>query len=160
MAEEKHQTGSADYPPAFLEGLRLYWQGYYWHSHEAWEELWRQANEPERSFLKALIQIDAAFIHAERGDWRGVSNLLGRVMGYLAKCPDKVLGISVPSLRLQVTALQREVDALLRGVKGRFNWYLKPRLLPEGLKPPRRERLRRSPEDRPTRRGKQVVNDV
>jgi hypothetical protein len=32
MAKEKQQTDSADYPPAFLEGLRLYWQGCYWHS--------------------------------------------------------------------------------------------------------------------------------
>jgi predicted metal-dependent hydrolase len=160
MAKAKQQTDSADYPPAFLEGLRLYWQGCYWHSHEAWEELWRQADEPERSFLKALIQIDAALIHAERGDWQGVSNLLRRVMGYLAKCPDKVLGVPVPPLRLQVATLRREVDALLQGRKRQFNWYLKPRITPEGIEPPRRERLRRSPEDRPMREGKRVVRDV
>lgn len=151
MAEKKHQTGSADYPPAFLEGLYLYWQGYYWRSHEAWEELWRRSQEPERSFLKALIQIDAALIHAERGDWHGVSNLLGRVMRYLQACPDKVLGVSLPSLRSQITAFQREVDTILRGAKRRFNWYLKPRVVPEGIEPPRRERLRRSLEDQPPR---------
>lgn len=144
---KKRQTIPANYPPAFLEGLRLYWQGRYWHSHKSREKLWRQSDEPERSFLKALIQIDAALIHAEQVNWEGVRNLLTRVMGYLKRCPKKVLGVSVPSIKLQITAFLREVTAILQGNKGRLNWYLKLRLVPEGLEQSHRERLRRFLDD-------------
>src|SRR5579862_2067620 len=51
----------------YLEGLRLYYCGQYWDSHEAWEELWHPAKGAVRHFLQGLIQLDAALIHTERG---------------------------------------------------------------------------------------------
>lgn len=147
---ERH-FATTNYPPEFLDGLRLYWRGYYWHAHEAWEELWRKSSEPLRSFLKALIQIAAALIHSGRGDWRGVNNLLTRVQNYLARCPDKLLGIDVPMLRQQMAAFQAETMALLRGRKARFNWRVKPRIVPDGITPPKRERCRRAPHDLPAK---------
>lgn len=141
----------APLPSAFLDGLRLYWRGFYWHSHEAWEDLWRASAEPQRSFLQALIQIDAALIHTERGNWRGVHNLLRRADNNLARCPDKVLGVDVPSLREQVAAFCAEVEAMLRGERRAFNWRRKPRLAPEGVSLPKRERRRRAKGDLPQR---------
>jgi hypothetical protein len=138
-------------PPEFLDGLCLYWRGFYWHSHEAWEDLWRASEEPQRSFLQALIQMDAALIHSERGDWRGVRNLLNRARNNLSRCPDKVLNIDVPLLRKQVEAFSAEVEAILRGDKRAFNWRRKPRLAPEGVPLPPRERLRRAKGDGPDR---------
>ncbi|MER3501603.1 MAG: hypothetical protein C4295_09070 [Candidatus Fervidibacterota bacterium] len=135
------------YPPLFLEGVRLYQQGFYWHAHEAWEELWRNSTEPYCSFLKALIQIAAALIHCERNEWQGVRNLLRRVQRYLEQCPDEVWGVDVAALRRQVAAFQAEVEALLTGLKRRFNWRLKPRLCPDGMLPLKRERLRRALSD-------------
>ncbi len=139
------------YPPEFLDGLRLYWRGSYWHSHEAWEDLWRVSDEPQRSFLQALVQIDAALIHSERGHWRGVRNLLTRALDNLSRCPDKVMGVAVPSLRRQVETFRAEVDALLHGRNRAFNWRVKPRLAPDGVPPPARERLRRAADDLPDR---------
>jgi predicted nuclease with RNAse H fold len=150
-------TGSCEgivmpkFPHEFLDGLRLYWRGYYWHSHEHWEDLWRTSSEPQRSFLQALIQIDAALIHSERGDWNGVRNLLTRVLRYLSNCPDKMLGVDVPALRRQVEKFRAEADALLRQCKTTFNHRVKPRLAPDGLALPRRERLRRAADDLPER---------
>ena len=141
----------SQFPPEFLDGLRLYWRGFYWHSHEAWEDLWRASKEPQRSFLQALIQIDAALIHTERGDWRGVRNLLNRVRNNLLRCPDKVLNVDVPLLKKQVEVFSAEVEAVLRGDKRAFNWRRKPRLAPDGVILPQRERLHRAKEDVPRR---------
>lgn len=153
-AQERTQAASrktkhAPLPPAFLDGLRLYWRGFYWHSHEAWEGLWRESQDPERSFLQALIQIDAALIHTERGDWRGVRNVLRRAWNNLSRCPDQLWGVDVPLLMNQVEAFSAEVEAILHGDKRAFNWRRKPRLTPEGVTPPRRERLRRAKNDLP-----------
>lgn len=89
-------------PRRFLEGLRLFQAGAFWEAHEAWEDLWREAREPERTLLKALIQIAAACIHARKGHWRGVQGLLGRVARYLARVPDGTLNLEIPRLRRQV----------------------------------------------------------
>ncbi len=144
------------YPLPFLEGVRLYQRGYYWHAHEAWEELWRKAEEPFRSFLKALIQLAAALIHAERGEWQGVRNLLHRVQGYLQQCPETVWGVHVPDVQAQVATFLTEAELMLAGRKQQFNWRVKPRINPERL-PPRPERLRRSPNDVPQRQTKEAL---
>jgi hypothetical protein len=144
------QSEGTQHASLFLEGLRLYWRGSYWHSHEAWEDLWRESQDPERSFLQALIQINAALIHSEKGHWRGVRNLLTRVLNNLPNCP-KVFDVDVPSLRRQVEVFRAEAEALLNGNKKSFNWRVKPRLAPDGVTLPARERLRRAKDDLPDR---------
>ncbi|MCS7266070.1 MAG: DUF309 domain-containing protein [Armatimonadetes bacterium] len=139
------------YPLKFMEGIRLYHSGYYWHAHEAWEEVWRTAKEPYRSFLKGLIQTAAALIQAERVKWKGVLSLLNRVQKYLQICPEKVWGLDLTELKAQIDAFKNEVTKLLGGQKSKFNWKLKPRLSPEGMSLPKRERLKRSKKDLPVR---------
>jgi len=139
------------YPLKFMEGVRLYRAGRYWQAHEAWEEVWRTASEPDKSFLKGLIQIAAALIQSDRGKWKGALNLLNRVQRYLRNCPPKLWGVDLAKLREQVDAFRQEVTELLSGRKSRFNWKVKPRLLPEGMRMPEREKLRRSKSDLPKR---------
>ncbi|MCS7186381.1 MAG: DUF309 domain-containing protein [Armatimonadota bacterium] len=139
------------YPLKFMEGVRLYQSGFYWHAHEAWEEVWRTANEPYRSLLKGLIQIAATLIQAERGKWKGVLSLLSRVQRYLQICPGKIWGLDLTELKAQVDAFKNEAAKLSTGQKSKFNWKLKPKLLPEGMSPLKRERLKRSKKDLPVR---------
>ncbi|MCS7223281.1 MAG: DUF429 domain-containing protein [Armatimonadetes bacterium] len=141
------------YPDLFVSGLKLYWSGYYWHSHEKFEELWRESQGAKAAFLKALIQLNAAFIHAERREWRGVANLLGRVASYLSQCPDRMMGLSVRELMKTVRRLRQAAEELLMGKRKRFPWSLKPRLVPLGLLGPSGWRLRRAKDDLPRRNG-------
>ncbi len=48
--------------PAYLLGVDLYNQGFYWEAHEAWEALWHAHGHhgEQADFLKALIQTSAA----------------------------------------------------------------------------------------------------
>jgi uncharacterized protein len=114
--------------PRYLEGLRLYAEGRYWDSHEAWEEIWRESSGAARHFFQGLIQLDAALIHTQRGHWGGVANLLRRALGHLEACPDQFLGLDVGRLRQQLRAYQEEIDALKEGNKEAFDWRLCPPL--------------------------------
>ena len=55
---------------ALFNGLR------YWHAHEAWETLWRAADEKERDFYQGLIQLAAGLLHLQRRNQRGARNKL------------------------------------------------------------------------------------
>ena len=121
------------YDPRYLAGLRLYHQGHYWDSHEEWEEIWRESHGATRHFYQALIQLDAAIIHTQRGHWGGVANLLARSLGHLDQCPDRLLGMDVARLREQLRAYRREALALKEGQKEAFNEALRPDLEVEGV---------------------------
>lgn len=55
---------------ALFNGLR------YWHAHEAWETLWRAADEKDRDFYQGLIMVAAGLLHLQRRNARGARNKL------------------------------------------------------------------------------------
>ncbi|MBA3687243.1 MAG: DUF309 domain-containing protein [Chloroflexi bacterium] len=64
---------------ALFNGLR------YWHAHEAWETLWRAADEEERDFYQGLIMVAAGLLHLQRRNARGARNKLGEGIAKLRK---------------------------------------------------------------------------
>jgi uncharacterized protein len=126
-------VSATSYDPRYLAGLRLYHQGHYWDSHEEWEEIWRESEGAERHFYQALIQLDAALIHTDRGHWGGVANLLARSLSHLEQCPECLLGMDVARLREQLRAYRKAVLALREGHAERFDPTLRPGLEVEGV---------------------------
>ena len=57
---------------AYLEGIRLFNEGAYWHAHEQWETCWLTTTEPEYTFYKGIIQAAAALVHWQKGNPRGL----------------------------------------------------------------------------------------
>jgi hypothetical protein len=55
---------------ALFNGVR------YWHAHEAWETLWRAADDEDRDFYQGLIQVAAGLLHLQRRNVRGARNKL------------------------------------------------------------------------------------
>lgn len=55
----------------FREGVALFNGVRYWHAHEAWETLWRAADDGEREFYQGLIQVAAGLLHLQRRNARG-----------------------------------------------------------------------------------------
>lgn len=64
---------------ALFNGLR------YWHAHEAWETLWRAADEEDRDFYQGLIMVAAGLLHLQRRNARGARNKLGEGLAKLKK---------------------------------------------------------------------------
>ena len=64
---------------ALFNGLR------YWHAHEAWETLWRAADEKDRDFYQGLIMVAAGLLHLQRRNARGARNKLTEGLDKLKK---------------------------------------------------------------------------
>lgn len=87
---------------AMIAGLRCYHAGAFFEAHEHWELVWLELEEPEKTFLQALIQVAAAFEHLRRGEPEGTRSLLKRVVARLEKYPAQFGGVDVERLRGEV----------------------------------------------------------
>ena|ERR1700744_3627960 len=95
---------------ALAEGLRLYEAGKFFAAHEAWESVWLQAREPEKTFLQGLIQVTAAFHHLERGNRLGTTRLLRAALRRLERYPEHFGGISLDLLREDIRGCLRVLE--------------------------------------------------
>lgn len=75
------------------EGIALFNDHRFWHAHEAWERIWLHAAEPEKRFLQGLIQLAAAYHHAQRGTFRGGVRLFDAALSKLAPYPVHFLSV-------------------------------------------------------------------
>ncbi len=73
--------------PAFLYGLRLHDEGFFWEAHEVWEAVWMAAphNGRDRLALRALIQIANAGLKRALNQPRAAGRLVADACGYLSE---------------------------------------------------------------------------
>jgi predicted metal-dependent hydrolase len=83
---------------ALAEGLRRYNAGECFTAHEAWEAVWLEAQEPDKTFLQGLIQVTAAFHHLQCNNPLGAGRLLLAALRRLERYPADFGGISVAVL--------------------------------------------------------------
>ncbi len=95
---------------ALAEGLRCYKASEFFLAHEHWEGVWLKCEEPEKTFLQALIQITAAFHHLQRKNPRGAASLLRAALRRLEAFPVAYGGIEVEALRESVQAWLQALD--------------------------------------------------
>ncbi len=87
----------------YLEGIRLFNTGEYWHAHEQWEICWLQSDQPEATFYKGIIQAAAALEKWKRGQPRGMR------LNY-AKSRPKLVAVGPWMRGLDVAALIAAMD--------------------------------------------------
>lgn len=124
------QCVSEPLPQPYLECIRRYNAGRHWYAHEVLEDLWRETDDPERRrFYQGIIQLAAAFVHAERGNMRGVRRLLAKGGAKLAAVPSPYLSIDIPALLEAMEAADREACAVAVDPRRTFDWRCKPHLV-------------------------------
>src|SRR5271169_500890 len=96
---------------ALAEGLRLYDAGEFFTAHEAWEGVWLDSPEPEKTFLQGLIQVTAAFHHLQRDNRLGAMLLLQAALRRLDRYPACFGGISVTLLCDDIRERLRTLEA-------------------------------------------------
>ena len=79
-------------------GVSLFNGVRYWHAHEAWETLWRAADEEERDFYQGLIMLAAGLLHLQRRNGRGARNKLSEGLAKLRKYEPTHLGLVLTEL--------------------------------------------------------------
>jgi hypothetical protein len=92
------------------EGLACYRREEFFLAHEHWESVWLTLEEPEKSFLQALIQMTAAFHHLQAGNSAGAVSLLQRALRRLEVCPVRFGGIAVAPLCTEVSVWLRAIE--------------------------------------------------
>jgi predicted metal-dependent hydrolase len=83
---------------AYLEGIRLFNAGEFWHAHEQWEACWLIAREPEITFYQGIIQAAAALVHWQRGNRRGLQRNWEKGRPKLVALPRVMLGLNLDAL--------------------------------------------------------------
>jgi predicted metal-dependent hydrolase len=81
------------------DGLRCYRNEKFFLAHEHWEAVWLTLDEPDKTFLQALIQTAAAFHHLGSHNPAGTLSLLRRALRRLEAYPPAYCGVSVEELR-------------------------------------------------------------
>ena len=80
-------------------GLQCYRREEFFEAHEHWEIVWLKSQEPEKTFLQALIQVTAAFHHLQRKNVRGALSLLEAALRRLEPYPAVFGGVALGALR-------------------------------------------------------------
>jgi predicted metal-dependent hydrolase len=96
---------------AYRRGILLFNSADFFDAHEALEDVWREAQEPERKFLQGLIQIAVALHHHSRGNLVGAQSLMARGADNLRPYPEGFGGIRLGQLLESVEIWQRALDA-------------------------------------------------
>jgi hypothetical protein len=89
---------------ALFNGLR------YWHAHEAWETLWRAADEPESDFYQGLIMVAAGLLHLQRRNARGARNKLTEGVAKLRRYEPVHRGLVVTELVAMCTLILADLN--------------------------------------------------
>jgi hypothetical protein len=112
------------------DGLRCYQGQEFFLAHEHWEIVWLRCQEPEKSFLQALIQVAAAFHHLQRNNQRGAASLLKAALRKLHSYPALFAGVEVRSLGEEVEAWLHVLEAHASPVQPPFpqiRFHLSPK---------------------------------
>ena len=64
----------------FLEGVRLFNDGYYWEAHETWEEVWRDQSGEAKTFTQAFVQAASAYSFLKIGKRSSAKYLFERAV--------------------------------------------------------------------------------
>ncbi|HEY2322998.1 MAG TPA: DUF309 domain-containing protein [Thermoanaerobaculia bacterium] len=73
---------------SFEDGVRLFNEREFWHAHEAWEELWLEADDDDLVlYYQGLIQLAAAYHHMKRGTFSGAVRLFDAALQKLERFP-------------------------------------------------------------------------
>lgn len=96
------------YPDAYIEGIRLFNRGRFWHAHEQWEVCWLGTDEPDNTFYKGIIQAAGALYHWQKGNPRGLHRNWAKSRAKLLALPTPYMGLD---LRAFVANMDRFVPA-------------------------------------------------
>jgi predicted metal-dependent hydrolase len=96
-----HESDAAAATPSssqYIEGIRLFNAGEYWHAHEQWEACWLAAAQTDGLFYKGIIQAAAALVHWQRGNPRGLRRNWEKARPKLVALPPQVHGLNLRAL--------------------------------------------------------------
>ncbi len=102
----------ATFPPALQRFVASFNAGRYFESHEVLEQAWVKIRSP---FYKGLIIYTSAFVHLQRGNFRGVVKQMGKVPRYLSAFQPGYLGIDVAAILTHAAQVRHDSQTGVAG---------------------------------------------
>lgn len=89
---------SDEYPPQYIEGLRLFNEEDFFESHEVLEDLWSETQDERKKFYQGLIQVAVGLLHFGNGNFGGARKLYTTSRKYLEAYAPHYEGLDVAKL--------------------------------------------------------------
>lgn len=99
-------------PPQLLQGIREFNAGAYFACHETLEDIWIGERRAIRGFYRGILQVAAALLHLERGNYRGAVTLLGKGGGNLKPFTPRCQQVDVAGLLRDAARLREALEIL------------------------------------------------
>lgn len=109
-------------------GLELFNRREFYQSHECLEALWRAASEAERPLLRAAIQLAAAYLKVEQGQYEPARRLFQRAIAQLTRSPSEVAGLQRSDVKASAQDGLARLEALGPGRLDAFDAAWHPQL--------------------------------
>jgi uncharacterized protein len=95
----------------FREGIRLFNEGRFFESHEAWEAVYAEAEDQHKAFIEGLVQLAAAFrIVADFGETKGPVRMIYQALIRFENYQPVYLQIRVKELSDAMEAWARGIE--------------------------------------------------
>jgi predicted metal-dependent hydrolase len=107
---------------AYLYGIDLFNQGYYWEAHETWEDIWHACGRTGEmaDFMKGLIQLAVAGVKVREGIPKGVRRHAERAAELFEQIISRLAGKSLRYMGLdlnELIAFSREIPVNAYAIK-------------------------------------------
>lgn len=94
------------------EGIKLFNQGRFFESHDAWESFYRDTEEANKPFIEGLVQLAAALrLYSDFGEIKGPVRMIYQALIRLENYHPSYLGIRVKELAAAMEAWAKEAEA-------------------------------------------------
>jgi hypothetical protein len=104
----------AERAAALAAGVRAYEEGDFFEAHELLEPAWMGTDVPaDRALLQGLIKLAAAYVHAVRGNPRGIARNLQGARARLIEADEERVAAGLPAPWLDVAELIAAIDVRL-----------------------------------------------
>ena len=92
------ESPEKEHPPEFYKGLDYFNRGFYFESHDAWEEVWAEAKGKKKIFYQALIMVSVSLYHFENENLEGALSCHRKALNHFRQLPDHYLSLNLREL--------------------------------------------------------------
>jgi uncharacterized protein len=96
-------------PELAVRGLELFNQGAYFEANEELELAWRAERAPVRELYRGILQVAVAYLHIQRGNYRGAAKMFLRSRTWLGPFSGYCCGVDLDSLRRDYYRVEEEL---------------------------------------------------
>ena len=82
----------------FEIGMKLFNSCQWYKSHDVFEQIWHETDDPDRQLLQGILQVAVAQVHLENSNTNGATILYGEALGRLKRFRYSNFGLDIEGL--------------------------------------------------------------